>query len=119
MPRGLGGYTGYVAGKVNTTRSAEMDPAAEAPRLRIMTMNVYGPANPDWDRRHRLIARTLAQLDPDVVALQEVPTGAKLSTILDPSYHTTAFSRSSEDGVGGTLATRWPHQLVTEIDQHL
>ena len=88
-------------------------------RLRVVTMNVYGPANPDWDRRHRLVARTLADLDPDVVALQEVPTGPELSGILDPSYHTTDFSRSSEDGVGGTLATRWPHRLVIEIDQHL
>jgi endonuclease/exonuclease/phosphatase family metal-dependent hydrolase len=73
-----------------------------------MTMNVYGPANPDWGRRHRLVARTLRELDPDVVALQEVPTGPELSTILDPGYHTTHFSGSSEDGVGGTLATRWP-----------
>jgi endonuclease/exonuclease/phosphatase family metal-dependent hydrolase len=92
---------------------------APAPRLRVITMNVYGPANPDWERRHVLIARTLRELDPDVVALQEVPTGPALSTILDPSYHTTHFSRSSEDGVGGTLATRWAHQLVTEIDQHV
>lgn len=99
-----------------STREA---PSAEDPRLRVMTMNVYGPANPDWDRRHRLVARTLRELDPDVVALQEVPTGPGLSAILDPRYHVTSFSRSSEDGVGGTLATRWPHQLVTEIDQHL
>jgi endonuclease/exonuclease/phosphatase family metal-dependent hydrolase len=84
-----------------------------------MTMNIYGPANPDWDRRHLLLARTLWELDPDVVALQEVPTGPTLSTILDPSYHTTHFSGSSEDGVGGTLATRLPNQLVTEIGQHV
>jgi endonuclease/exonuclease/phosphatase family metal-dependent hydrolase len=99
--------------------SLEIDAPAREPRLRVMTMNVYGPANPDWDRRHRLVARTLRELDPDVVALQEVPVGPDLSTILDPSYYTTDFSGSSEDGVGGTLATRWPHQFVTEIDQHV
>ena len=87
---------------------SEVGAPAEEPRLRVMTMNVYGPANPDWGRRHRLVARTLRELDPDVVALQEVPTGPELSTILDPGYHTTHFSGSSEDGVGGTLATRWP-----------
>src|SRR3954469_17376352 len=96
--------------------SFERGAPGREPRLRVMTMNVYGPANPDWDRRHRLVARTLQQLDPDVVALQEVPIGSDLATILDPSYYTTEFSGSSEDGVGGTLATRWPHQLVTEID---
>jgi endonuclease/exonuclease/phosphatase family metal-dependent hydrolase len=98
---------------------SEIKAPAREPRIRVLTMNVYGPANPDWERRHGLVARTLRELDPDVVALQEVPTGRKLSTILDPSYCTTDFSRSSEDGVGGTLATRWPHQLVTEIDQHV
>jgi endonuclease/exonuclease/phosphatase family metal-dependent hydrolase len=98
---------------------SEIESSAAKPRLRVMTMNVYGPANPDWDRRHQLVARTLRELDPDVVALQEVPTGPRLFSILDTSYHTTDFSRSSEDGVGGTLATRWPHQLVTEIDQQL
>jgi endonuclease/exonuclease/phosphatase family metal-dependent hydrolase len=96
-----------------------METPAVEPRLRVLTMNVYGPANPDWDRRHRLVARTLTELDPDVVALQEVPTGAQLSAILAPTYYATHFSRSSEDGVSGTLATRWPHRLVTEIDQHL
>jgi endonuclease/exonuclease/phosphatase family metal-dependent hydrolase len=96
-----------------------MEAPAVEPRLRVLTMNVYGPANPDWDRRHRLVARTLTELDPDVVALQEVPTGAQLSAILAPTYYATHFSRSSEDGVSGTLATRWPHRLVTEIDQHL
>jgi endonuclease/exonuclease/phosphatase family metal-dependent hydrolase len=98
--------------------SGSKAPSRES-RLRVLTMNVYGPANPDWDRRHRLVARTLRQLDPDVVALQEVPIGPRLSTILDPGYFTTDFSASSEDGVGGTLATRWPHELVTEIDQHV
>lgn len=97
----------------------DLETPVEEPRLRVLTMNVYGPGNPDWEWRHRLVARTLRELNPDVVALQEVPTGPKLSTILDPSYYTTDFSGSSVDGIGGTLATRWPHQLVTEIDQHL
>jgi endonuclease/exonuclease/phosphatase family metal-dependent hydrolase len=88
-------------------------------RIRVVTMNVYGPANPDWDRRHRLTARALEVLEPDVVALQEVPTGPGLSAILDPAYDVTGFARTSEDGVGGVLATRWPHTFVTEIDQHL
>ncbi len=89
------------------------------PRLRVLTMNVYGPANPGWDRRHRLVARMLRELAPDVVALQEVPTGRGISTLLGDRYRTTDFSRSSEEGTGGTLATRWPHRLVTEIDQRV
>ncbi len=85
--------------------------------LRVMTMNAYGPANPDWDRRHRLLADTVRTLSPDVLALQEVPLhmSGGLGRILGSDYHLAPFSQS-DDGVGGTLATRWPHRVVTEID---
>ena len=88
--------------------------------VRVLTMNVYGPANPDWDRRHRLIrliGETIRALDPDVIALQEVAdrcTGKSLAALLGEDHHLTHFSRPSEDGVAGTLATRWPHQVVQE-----
>src|SRR4051812_32227539 len=86
-------------------------------RLRVMTMNAYGPANPDWDRRHRLLADTIRDLAPDVVALQEVPLDADgdLGRIIGPDYHVAPFSRA-DDGVGGMIATRWPHRYLTEID---
>ncbi len=94
------------------------DPRPAGPSVRVLTMNLYGPANPDWERRHRLVAETIRALDPDVVALQEVPVGEPevLERLLGHQPHRTHFSRASEDGVGGTLATRWPHRLVTEID---
>jgi len=81
-------------------------------------MSVYGPGNPDWERRHRLVGETIRALDPDVVALQEVPvTSAEvLERLLGLHSHLTHFSRASEDGVCGTLVTRWPHRLITEVD---
>jgi endonuclease/exonuclease/phosphatase family metal-dependent hydrolase len=81
-------------------------------------MNVFGPGNPDWDRRHRLTGETIRSLDPDIIALQEVPVDSPeiLARLIGPGYHLTHFSRPSDDGVAGTLATRWPHRLITEID---
>lgn len=81
-------------------------------------MNVYSPANPDWERRHRLVGETIRALDPDVVALQEVPvTSAEVLERLVPTDFTlTCFSHASEDGVAGILATRWSHRLIAEID---
>lgn len=81
-------------------------------------MNVFGPGNPDWDRRHPLIGATIRALDSDVVALQEVPVDAPevLERLIGSGYHLTHFSRPSDDGVAGTLATRWPHRVLTEID---
>ena len=90
------------------------------PRLRVVTFNVLGPANPDWERRRRLISTTLRRLDADVVALQEVPIAAGTGVVddlLGPGYHVRGFARTSDDGVGGALATRLPHRLVDEIDQ--
>jgi endonuclease/exonuclease/phosphatase family metal-dependent hydrolase len=86
--------------------------------VRVLTMNVYGPGNPDWDRRHRLVGETIRALDPDVVALQEVPVDSSetMARLLGKDHHVTHFSRPSEDGVAGTLATRWPHRVVEEID---
>ncbi len=82
-----------------------------------MTMNAYGPGNPDWDRRHRLLGDAIRELDPDIVALQEVPLDpdGDLSHILGRGYYLTPFSETG-DGVGGAVATRWPHRFLGEID---
>ena len=84
-------------------------------------MNILGPANPDWDRRRRVLAAALRELDADAVALQEVPIASApevIDELLGDGYHVRGFSRAAEDGVGGALATRWPHRVVEEVDQH-
>lgn len=85
--------------------------------LRVMTMNAFGPANPDWERRHRLLADAIGELDPDVLALQEVPLDIEgdLGRILGREHVLAPFTQE-DDGVGGILATRWPHRRVAEID---
>jgi endonuclease/exonuclease/phosphatase family metal-dependent hydrolase len=88
--------------------------------MRVVTMNVLGPANPHWDSRRRLIAKTLRQLNPDIIALQEVPIGCApevVDELIGPGYHVRGFGRTADDGVGGALATRWPHSILGEIDQ--
>lgn len=82
----------------------------EGPGVRVMTMNVFSPANPDWAPRHRLVADAIRDLAPDVVALQEVPIESEevLRGLLGDGYHLSHFARPSGDGVAGTLATRWP-----------
>jgi endonuclease/exonuclease/phosphatase family metal-dependent hydrolase len=91
------------------------------PRLRVVTYNVLGPANPLWERRLPLIAATLRRLDADIVALQEVPPGdpAVVRRLVDATFTVRPFSRTAPDGVGGLLATRWPHRVVAELDQRL
>lgn len=90
--------------------------AIDASGLRCATLNVLGPSNPDWQRRQRVIRDTLRALNPDVVALQEVPV-EDIEDLLGPGYGITRFSAASEDGTGAVLATRAPHRVLEEIDQ--
>jgi endonuclease/exonuclease/phosphatase family metal-dependent hydrolase len=90
-----------------------------AASLRVLTMNVLGPANPGWARRSALLAAELHRLAPDVVALQEVPCRPDLEVVhqlLGPGYHVTPFTQVADDGVGGVLATRRPHRVIEELD---
>jgi endonuclease/exonuclease/phosphatase family metal-dependent hydrolase len=91
-------------------------------RLRVVTMNVLGPANPGWEHRRVLLGRALQRLDADVVALQEVPIGPApgiVEELLGPGWHVRQLGRPSDDGVGAVLATRAPHRPVVELDQRI
>jgi endonuclease/exonuclease/phosphatase family metal-dependent hydrolase len=91
-------------------------------RLRVVTMNVLGPANPGWQQRRVLLARTLQRLGADVVALQEIPIGSApgiVAELLGPGWHVRQLGRPSDDGVGAALATRAPHRPVLDLDQRI
>jgi len=86
----------------------------------VVTLNVFGPANPDWQRRRQVIARVLHDVAPDVIALQEVPVDDGFETVralLGDGYAVHAFSQPATDGVAGVLASRSASRLVAEIDQ--
>ncbi len=82
-------------------------------RVRVLTWNIwwrYGP----WERRRPAIAATLARLDADVIALQEVwsdettDLAAELAAELG-YHHVFASSRDMKGfGYGDALLSRWP-----------
>jgi endonuclease/exonuclease/phosphatase family metal-dependent hydrolase len=78
--------------------------------LRILTFNVLSPGHADWPARRAVIQAGIDALDPDVIALQE-DTG-----FLDTSFAVARHSRSSPDGVGAALYSRWPITGVRECD---
>ena len=79
--------------------------------LRVLTYNVLSPEHGDWPTRRSLIQAGLAELDPDIVLLQE-DTG----DVLGEPWHSAAHSRPSADGVGAALYSRWPIRDVRELD---
>lgn len=95
-------------------------------RVRVLTLNVQ---NDEGDpRRAQLINRELRRLDPDLVALQEVPgqDGPHgLSALLAESSLTAVhqedllgYQMPYADRYGGAaLAARWPYHIVEILDQ--
>jgi endonuclease/exonuclease/phosphatase family metal-dependent hydrolase len=81
--------------------------------MRVLTYNVLSPSHADWPRRRKAIRAGIADLAPDLVALQEVVDPTEL---LDASYTVVAHSRTSDDGVGAALASRWPVEWSREVD---
>jgi endonuclease/exonuclease/phosphatase family metal-dependent hydrolase len=95
-------------------------------RVRVLTMNVQNDEG--GSRRAEIINREIQRLDPDLVALQEVPrapspaglSGLLAGTALTATHQSDvlAYQVPFEDQYGGTaLATRWPHQIVEVADQ--
>jgi endonuclease/exonuclease/phosphatase family metal-dependent hydrolase len=81
--------------------------------VRVLTLNILSPQyTGDWGRRRDALVAGVRAVDPDVVALQEVTDAAE---ILGPGWHLAPHSRR-DDGLGATLASRWPLGAVHEID---
>jgi endonuclease/exonuclease/phosphatase family metal-dependent hydrolase len=85
-------------------------------KIRVLTLNIYSPGNPDWERRRPALHAGIRALDPDLVALQEVVDPVDL---LGPDYALAPHSGRSDDGVGAVLASRWPIEAVHEQDLHV
>ncbi|QGG97151.1 hypothetical protein GH723_15425 [Actinomarinicola tropica] len=82
--------------------------------MRVVTWNLWWRFGP-WEERQAAIVATLRQLDPDLVALQEVwgqgdeEQAARLAAALG-GYHHVAASTVEHEGVrfGNAVLSRWP-----------
>jgi endonuclease/exonuclease/phosphatase family metal-dependent hydrolase len=94
---------------------------SERPHVRVLTMNVLGASNPDWERRRRVLRDTFTRLDPDIAALQEVPVGRpeSVTALLPPGHVLLPLGRPSQDGTGAALLTRLAPRVLAEIDHRV
>jgi endonuclease/exonuclease/phosphatase family metal-dependent hydrolase len=97
-----------------------------AVRVRVVTLNVWNDEG-DSERRARIINRGLAELRPDLLALQEVIRAGdrdQLGPLLEGlELHAThqadvaSVEPPAADRAGGNaVATRWPHRIVEALD---
>jgi endonuclease/exonuclease/phosphatase family metal-dependent hydrolase len=86
--------------------------------LRVLTLNMWGRRG-DWPARRELLRAGFEELRPDLIAFQEsvVADGYdQVADLLDGSYHVFHQGRRTDEGVGCSIASRWPAERVDEID---
>jgi endonuclease/exonuclease/phosphatase family metal-dependent hydrolase len=95
--------------------------------MRVVTLNTWGVRG-DWVSRLRLLRDGLADLAPDIVALQETVLTGQLdqaADLLGPGYHLAQQAEretgrhGAPAGQGITTASRWPFGRVAEVDLRL
>jgi len=89
--------------------------------LRVATLNVWA-RNGDWPARREVLARGFAELDADLVALQETIVTDEVDQVRDifgANYHVAHQRNGRADGLGISIASRWPIGAVQELDLHV
>lgn len=84
-------------------------------RLRVLTINAQAPQYADGPRRRANLRDGLRRLRADVIAFQEVGAD-EVARLLDDGWHIAPTSRRTPEGLGATLAARWPIEPLREID---
>ncbi len=92
-------------------------------RVRVLTWNIWWCFGP-WERRPPAIGATLARLDADVIALQEVWSDATTNLAAELAaelgyHHVFASSMDIKGfGFGDALLSRWPIARSESIMLH-
>lgn len=86
--------------------------------MRVVTLNVWNRSG-DWPERRGILATGLRRLDPDLVTLQEsvvVDGYDQIADLLGDAYTIVHQAGRTPDGVGASIASRWPVAVLHERD---
>jgi endonuclease/exonuclease/phosphatase family metal-dependent hydrolase len=92
-----------------------------AATVRVLTFNILA-RHAEWNQRRRVLVDGLRALAPDLIAFQEtVCIGGydQTADLLAAGYHIVNSKARSADGVGCSVATRWPSRHERELDMHV
>lgn len=95
-----------------------MTSSQSRPSLRVVTQNVWAHGG-DWPARRQVLAAGFTRLQPDLVALQEsVVQGPddQARDILGSGYEFIHSRIRGEDGIGISIASKWPVLQARELD---
>jgi endonuclease/exonuclease/phosphatase family metal-dependent hydrolase len=86
--------------------------------VRVATPNLWGRSGA-WDERKAILIDGFRQLQPNIVALQEVVKTDgydQVADLLGPEFRVAHHGGRSEDGTGAAIASRWPLGELLEAD---
>jgi endonuclease/exonuclease/phosphatase family metal-dependent hydrolase len=86
--------------------------------IRVATVNIWGPYG-DWPARREVLRAGFAELDPDLVVLQETVVGRdvdQVGELFGGEHHVLHQGRRAREGVGCSIVSRWPAEAVEELD---
>jgi endonuclease/exonuclease/phosphatase family metal-dependent hydrolase len=89
--------------------------------MRVLTLNIYGDNNA-WPARRGVLRDGFAYLRPDLVALQETVVRQgfdQVEELLGANYHIVHSQERHSDGMGISIASRWPIRSTTDLDVHV
>lgn len=86
--------------------------------MRVLSMNLWA-RHGDWDTRRRLLHDLVAELDPDLLVLQETVSTEgddQVRDLLGEEHEIAHSTVRDPDGMGITTASRWPIRAAHELD---
>jgi len=102
------------------TESTALNPS-NAQSIRVLTYNIYGH-HAGWSDRRKVVADGLRALSPDLIAFQETivrDDTDQVWEVLGGEYDVVHSEERHSDGMGISIASRWPISNVDELDLHV
>src|SRR5689334_6974135 len=96
-------------------------PLPRSGELRILTLNLWG-RNGAWNDRRSVLIEGFRALQPDLVALQEAIKTDEYDQVMDllgSGWSIAHQQKRDADGMGISIASRWPLGTVQELDLHV
>jgi endonuclease/exonuclease/phosphatase family metal-dependent hydrolase len=86
--------------------------------LRVLTLNLWQRYG-DWPERRSVLINGLHALQPDIAAFQESVKSDdydQIRDLLSPTFHVVHQKNRDAQGMGISIASRWPVGAVHELD---
>ena len=90
-------------------------------KIRVATLNLWGRWGA-WEHRRSALIGGFKALEPDLVALQEsIRTDQydQVADLLGDGFHIVHQQARADDGMGVSIASRWPIEETRELDLHV